>query len=150
PYAPEASYGTPEELKSLVVAAHRRGIAVMLDVVYNHFGPEGNYLNAYAGEFFSKHHHTPWGAGINFDCLGNQPARNLLIHNALDWLEEYHFNGLRLHADHAIRDDSDPHLLTQIARAVRRGPGKDRAVYLVLENGANEAHLLGPEGAPDT
>jgi maltooligosyltrehalose trehalohydrolase len=150
PFAPETAYGTPEELKSLIAAAHRCGIAVMLDVVYNHFGPEGNYLNAYACQFFTERHHTPWGAGINYDGPDSRAVRDFFIHNALYWLEEYHFDGLRFDAVHAIRDDSEVHLMEEIAETVRRGPGKERAVYLVLENGANEAHLLGSEGAVGT
>jgi len=150
PYAPDAAYGTPDELKSLIAAAHRRGIAVMLDVVYNHFGPEGNYLHAYARQFFTERHHTPWGAAINYDGPDSRVVRDFFIHNALYWLEEYHFDGLRFDAVHAIRDDSETHLLSELAETVRRGPGRERPVYLVLENAANEARFLGPEGAPGT
>jgi malto-oligosyltrehalose trehalohydrolase len=148
PYAPEAAYGTPEELKSFIAAAHRRGIAVMLDVVYNHFGPEGNYLSLYAPQFFTERHTTPWGAAINFDGVGSRTVRDFFIHNTLYWLEEYHFDGLRYDAVHAICDDSDPHILTEIARVVRAGPGRDRAIHLVLENAANQARFLGPPGTP--
>ncbi|HEY4212027.1 MAG TPA: malto-oligosyltrehalose trehalohydrolase [Steroidobacteraceae bacterium] len=150
PYAPESAYGTPDELKSLIAAAHERGIAVMLDVVYNHFGPEGNYLHSYACQFFTERHHTPWGAGINYDGTDSRAVREFFIHNVLYWLEEYHFDGLRFDAVHAIHDDSDTHFLTEIAQRVRSGPGKERPLYLVLENGANESHLLGPEGGPTT
>jgi malto-oligosyltrehalose trehalohydrolase len=150
PFAPESSYGTPEELKALILAAHRRGIAVMLDVVYNHFGPEGNYLHLYAPQFFTERHHTPWGAAINFDGPGSRTVRDFYIHNTLYWLEEYHFDGLRFDAVHAILDDSEPHILTEIARAARNGPGRERDILLVLENGANQAHFLGPAGAPNT
>jgi maltooligosyltrehalose trehalohydrolase len=158
PYAPESAYGTPEELKSLVAGAHALGLAVMLDVVYNHFGPEGNYLHLYAPQFFTTRHATPWGAAIDFeggraDCRDDphgRPVREFFIHNALYWLEEYHLDGLRFDAVHAIFDHGDPHILTQIARAARRGPGRERPIYLVLENLANQAHLLGPPGAPDT
>jgi malto-oligosyltrehalose trehalohydrolase len=150
PYAPDSVYGTPDELKSLIAAAHHHGIAIMLDVVYNHFGPEGNYLHLYAPQFFSDSHSTPWGAAINFDGSGSRTVRDFFIHNALYWLEEYHFDGLRLDAVHSIRDDSDTHVLTELARAVRSGPGRGRPVYLVLENGANQARFLGPPGAPET
>jgi len=146
PFAPEARYGTPDDLKNLVSAAHRHGLAVMLDVVYNHFGPEGNYLHFYAPEFFSTRHHTPWGAAINFDGPGSRTVRDFFIHNTLYWLEEYRFDGLRYDAVHAIRDDGEPHILREIARAARAGPGSERPLYLVLENAANEAHLLGPPG----
>ena len=150
PFAPESAYGTPDDLKSLVCAAHRRGIAVMLDVVYNHFGPEGNYLHTYARPFFTDRHKTPWGDAINFDSPGNRTVRDFFIHNALYWLEEYHFDGLRLDAVHAIKDDSPVHVLTELASAARKASGAERNVYLVLENGANQARFLGPEGAADS
>jgi maltooligosyltrehalose trehalohydrolase len=146
PFAPDSAYGTPEDLKHLICAAHRRGIAVMLDVVYNHFGPEGNYLGLYAPQFFTDRHHTPWGAAINFDGPASRPVRDFYLHNALYWLDEYRFDGLRFDAVHAIRDSSSPHVLTEIARAVRAGPGRSRAIYLVLENSGNEAHWLGAPG----
>jgi len=149
-FAPESAYGRPEELKSLVAAAHRRGIAVILDVVYNHFGPEGNYLHRYAPQFFTNRHHTPWGAAINFDAAGSRTVRDFYIHNTLYWLEEYHLDGLRFDAVHAILDDSEPNILTEIARAARSDPGRERHILLVLENGANHARFLGSPGAPDT
>jgi len=149
-FAPESAYGRPEELKSLVAAAHRRGIAVMLDVVYNHFGPEGNYLHSYAPQFFTDRHHTPWGAAINFDSPGSRDVRDFYVHNTLYWLEEYRFDGLRYDAVHAIVDDSEPNILTEIARAAHAGPGRERSLFLVLENGANRARFLGPPGASDT
>jgi malto-oligosyltrehalose trehalohydrolase len=121
----------------------------MLDVVYNHFGPEGNYLAHYAPPFFTERHCTPWGAAINFDGADARPVRDFYIHNTLYWLEEYHLDGLRYDAVHAIRDDSTPHILSEIARAARSGPGRTRPVYLVLENAANQAHFLGAPGAPD-
>jgi malto-oligosyltrehalose trehalohydrolase len=147
PYAPASAYGSPADLKSLVCAAHAHGIAVVLDVVYNHFGPEGNFLHLYAPQFFTARHSTPWGAAIDFE---NQVVRDFFIHNALYWLEEYHLDGLRFDAVHAIHDGSDPHVLTAIARAARAGPGRSRPVYLVLENLDNEARRLGPPGEPAT
>ena len=149
-FAPESAYGRPEELKSLVAAAHRRGIAVMLDVVYNHFGPEGNYLQLYAPQFFTDRHQTPWGAAINFDSEGSRVVRDFFIHNTLYWLEEFHLDGLRFDAVHAIMDDSKTHILTEIARAARSGPGRERQIFLVLENGANQARFLGRPGAAET
>ncbi|MGD9765813.1 MAG: malto-oligosyltrehalose trehalohydrolase [Candidatus Binatia bacterium] len=146
PYAPDAAYGPPDDLKALVSAAHARGLSVMLDVVYNHFGPDGNYLHAYAPQFFTDRHQTPWGAAINFDGEDSRAVRDFFIHNALYWLAEYHFDGLRLDAVHAIRDDSPTHILTELARAVRAGPGRDRPIHLVLENFSNEARYLGPPG----
>jgi len=142
PFAPDSSYGTPEELKALIQAAHLRGLMVLLDVVYNHFGPDGNYLHAYAPQFFSERHHTPWGAAINFDGDGSRVVRDFFIHNALYWLEEYHFDGLRLDAVHAIVDDTRPDILKELAAAVQAGPGRTRQVHLVLENDANAARYL--------
>jgi len=145
-FAPEATYGRPEGLKALVDAAHARGLAVFLDVVYNHFGPEGNYLHRYAPDFFNPRHQTPWGDGINYDGPGSEVVRAFVIHNALYWIEEYHLDGLRLDAVNAIVDGSPRHLLVELARAVAEGPGRDRRVHLVLENGANEARYLRPDG----
>jgi malto-oligosyltrehalose trehalohydrolase len=142
PYAPDAAYGRPEDLKRLVAAAHARGLMVVLDVVYNHFGPEGNYLHLYAPQFFTERHHTPWGAAINFDGAQARPVRDFFVHNALYWLEEFHFDGLRLDAVHAIADDSSPHILMELASAIRGGPGRDRHVHLVLENDSNQARYL--------
>ena len=107
PFAPDSSYGRPEDLKHLIQEAHRRGLMVLLDVVYNHFGPEGNYLHVYARDgFFTERHHTPWGAAINFDGPGSAAVRRFFIDNALYWIEEYGLDGLRLDAVHAILDDS--------------------------------------------
>jgi len=142
PFAPDASYGRPEDLKALVDAAHARGLMVFLDVVYNHFGPDGNYLHAYAPDFFTERHHTPWGAAINFDGTHSRTVRDFFIHNALYWLEEYHVDGLRLDAVHAILDDSTPDILEELAASVRAGPGRQRRVHLVLENDHNAARYL--------
>ena len=150
PFAPDSSYGRPEDLKHLVDQAHSHGLMVFLDVVYNHFGPEGNYLNAYAKRFFSERHHTPWGNAINFDEAGSRTVRDFFIHNALYWIEEFHFDGLRLDAVHAVKDNSRPDILIQLAEAVRSGPGRSRHVHLVLENDNNAAHYLerAEEGKP--
>ena len=148
PYAPQISYGRPEELKALIDTAHRHGLAVILDVVYNHFGPEGNYLHLYAPQFFDTHRDTPWGAAINFDGEGSRTVRDFFIHNALYWLEEFHIDGLRLDAVHAIYDRSDPHIVTELTRTARSLAGSERTLYLTLENLNNSAALLGAEGAP--
>ncbi|MBI3899662.1 MAG: malto-oligosyltrehalose trehalohydrolase [Gammaproteobacteria bacterium] len=142
PFAPDSRYGRPEDLKALIQSAHRLGLMVFLDVVYNHFGPDGNYLHRYAAPFFTERHHTPWGAAINFDDAGSRVVRDYYIHNALYWLEEYHFDGLRFDAVHAIADDSSPDILTELAQAVARGPGARRQIHLVLENDDNAAHYL--------
>ena len=148
PFAVRPAYGRPEDLKRFVQSAHRAGLMVFLDVVYNHFGPEGNYLHRYAPQFFTDRHKTPWGDAINFDGPESAPVREFFIHNALCWLEEYRFDGLRLDAVHAIIDDSEPDFLTELAAAVRRLPGGER--HLVLENGDNEARYLarGEDGRP--
>jgi malto-oligosyltrehalose trehalohydrolase len=142
PFAPDATYGTPDDLKRLVRAAHARGLMVLLDVVYNHFGPEGNYLHLYAPQFFNPRHRTPWGAAVNFDGERARTVRDFFLHNALYWLEEYRFDGLRLDAVHAIADDSEPDIVAEIAQAVRGGPGLTREVHLVLENDRNQARYL--------
>ncbi len=143
PFAPDASYGDPAALKQLVLAAHRRGLMVFLDVVYNHFGPVGNYLHRYAPQFFSSRHRTPWGHAINFDGERNRVVRDFFIDNALYWLDEFHFDGLRLDAVHAIRDDSTPHFLDELAATIRRRCAGGRQVHLILENDDNAAAFLG-------
>jgi malto-oligosyltrehalose trehalohydrolase len=148
PFAPDATYGTPDDLKRFVSAAHDRGLMVLLDVVYNHFGPDGNYLHVYAKPFFTGRHRTPWGAGLNFDGEGSRVVRDYFIHNALYWIEEYHMDGLRLDAVHAIADDSSPHILVELAERVRSGPGRSRQVHLVLENDRNQARYLDPARGP--
>ena len=142
PFAPEASYGTPDELKRLVAAAHARGLMVLLDVVYNHFGPDGNYLHAYAPAFFNPAVPTPWGAAINFDGALSRTVRDFFIHNALYWLEEFHLDGLRIDAVHAMHDRSTRHFVDELAQAVRAGPGAGRHVHVVLENDHNDARRL--------
>jgi malto-oligosyltrehalose trehalohydrolase len=142
PFAPDSRYGTPEELKALVQACHAHGLAVFLDVVYNHFGPVGNYLPRYAPGFFSTRHRTPWGDALNFDGPGSEVLRAFVVHNALYWIEEFHMDGLRLDAVHAIHDDSESHVLVQLAHAVTAGPGRERSVHLVLENDDNRARYL--------
>ncbi len=136
PYAPHAAYGTPEQLKHLIDTAHAHGLAVMLDVVYNHFGPDGNYLGQYAKGFFQDDVHTPWGAGIDFE---RREVRDFFLDNALMWLLEYRFDGLRLDAVHAI---DNPGFLQELAHRVRQQVHDERHVWLVLENELNQASLL--------
>jgi malto-oligosyltrehalose trehalohydrolase len=140
-YAPASQYGRPEALKYLVEACHARGLAIFLDVVYNHFGPEGNYLPAIAPDFFTDRHHTPWGAAINFSGPKNRPVRDFFICNALYWLEEFHFDGLRLDAVHAIYDEGEPEIISEIGEAVRRRIA-GREIHLVLENDRNQTRYL--------
>ena len=150
-YAPDASYGTPDDLKALVDAAHARGLMILLDVVYNHFGPDGNYLHAYAKPFFNPRHQTPWGAAINFDGDDCRTVRDFYVNNALYWLNEYHCDGLRLDAIHAIADDSRPDIVEEIAAAVRAlssaSPQGGRHLHLVLENDLNQARYLPRDAA---
>jgi maltooligosyltrehalose trehalohydrolase len=141
PYAVAESYGTPDDLRALVDAAHGHGLSVFLDVVYNHFGPDGNYLNAYAKAFFDAHVHTPWGGAVAVD----QPAvRRFFVDNALMWLDDYRVDGLRFDAVHAIANDA---FLDAMAREIRAAL-PDRHVHLVLENERNDADRL-REGAFD-
>jgi maltooligosyltrehalose trehalohydrolase len=149
-FAPAASYGGPDDFKRFVAAAHARGLMVLLDVVYNHFGPEGNHLHRYAPQFFNEAHRTPWGAAINFDGGHSRTVRDFFVHNALYWIEEFHLDGLRLDAVHAIADDSPTHIVRELAQAVADGPGRGRHVHLVLENERNDAALLERRGAHAT
>ncbi len=142
PFAPKARYGRPGDLKRLVDAAHARGLMVLLDVVYNHFGPDGNYLHAYAREFFTDRHRTPWGEAINLDGPQSAAVREFFIHNALYWLEEFHLDGLRVDAVHALHDDSRPDFVEELAARIAAGPGRGREVHLVLENHDNESRYL--------
>ena len=142
PYAPDASYGPPEALKALVDEAHGLGLMVLLDVVYNHFGPDGAYLHAYARPFFDEGIHTPWGAAIDFR---RPEVRSYFEENALFWLNEYRFDGLRFDAVHAI---AEAEWLDALAARIRREV-PDRHVHLVLENERNAARHLRPVGGFD-
>jgi maltooligosyltrehalose trehalohydrolase len=142
PFAPHAAYGRPDDLKRLVDAAHARGLMVLLDVVYNHFGPEGNYLHAYAPQFFDEGQHTPWGAALDFDGPHGRAVRDFFIHNALYWIDEYRLDGLRLDAVHAIVDESRPDIVDELAAAVGRHADDARHVHIVLENDRNESRRL--------
>ncbi len=146
PFAPDAAYGTPDELKAFVDAAHGLGLMVLIDVVYNHFGPEGNYLHAYCPQFFKPTQQTPWGAALNFDGEASRTVRDFFVHNALFWIEEYRFDGLRMDAVHAIVDASATPIVEEICAALRQGPGRHREVHVVLENDRNEAHRLERDG----
>ncbi len=139
-YAPAHRYGTPDDLKSFVVAAHARGLAVFLDVVYNHFGPEGNYLHRYAPHYFTDRYATAWGSAIDYESDANDAVRRYAIENAGYWLYEYGFDGLRLDAVHAIFDERTIPILHELAHESRADA--KRPVYLVLENDANDPDLL--------
>ncbi len=137
-FAPAHAYGTPEDLQRLVNTAHTAGLAVLLDVVYNHFGPDGNYLGCYSDFYTSKRHKTGWGDGFNFDGPHNAPVRNFFIENALHWLKNYHFDGLRLDATHAILDDSRVHILSELSDRCRREI-RDRKIILIAEDHRRDA-----------
>ncbi len=148
PYAPDRSYGSPDELKRLIDEAHGRDLMVFLDVVYNHFGPDGNYLHLYAPDFFADHHRTPWGAAIDFT---RPQVRAFFIHNALYWVNEFRVDGLRLDAVHAIADVSPRHILDELAETVHAAVSPGRRVHLVLENDLNQAaRLVRRDGDPAT
>lgn len=145
PYAVQSSYGGPDGFKRLVDAAHRIGLAVMLDVVYNHLGPEGNYLPKF-GPYFTAHHHTPWGDAVNYDADGCEHVRRYAVENALYWIREYHLDGLRLDAVQTIKDDSPQHILAEIQEWVQRLAHElDRKVCVIAETDENNSrYIKGP------
>jgi maltooligosyltrehalose trehalohydrolase len=141
-FAPSTAYGGPEAFRRFVDAAHARGLAVLLDVVYNHLGPEGNYIPAVTGgRFFTDRHHTPWGDAVNYDGPGSRAVRDFVIENALHWAYEYHVDGVRLDATHAIIDDSPRHFLQELADALHAlQPGR----LVIAEDERNERRLVLP------
>jgi maltooligosyltrehalose trehalohydrolase len=143
-YAPQSTYGGPMGLKMLVNACHRAGLAVVLDVVYNHLGPEGNYLGEY-GPYFTNCYRTPWGDAINYDGPGSDGVRRFFVDNALYWLTEYHVDALRLDAIHGIFDFSAEHILKEIAEAFHAQAEKlGRSAWLVAESDLNDARVITP------
>jgi maltooligosyltrehalose trehalohydrolase len=143
-FAPARCYGRPDDLRRLVDEAHRLGLAVLLDVVYNHFGPDGNYLAQFTPDYFSTRHRTPWGPAINLDGEHSEMARAFFFENALYWLHEYHMDGLRLDATHYLFDDSPRTFLAELAALVRESI-KDRAVHLIAEDPRNLAAMIRAE-----
>ena len=144
-WAPSRAYGRPDDLRSLVDEAHRLGLGVILDVVYNHFGPEGAYWRAFSPEYFTDRHATPWGDAINFDGPGSTWVREFVIQNAIHWIQEYHIDGLRLDATHHLRDDSSTHILAELAERVRAAT--PRPVILIAEDERNDVRLVQPQDA---
>ncbi len=142
-YAPFSGYGGPEGLRRFVDAAHAVGLAVLLDVVYNHFGPDGNYLRVYATSYFTDRHTTPWGDAINYDGPDSGPVRHVVLQNVRYWLHEYHLDGFRLDATHAIVDTSPRHLLSEIAEAVHSLP--DRRAVVIAEDHRNLVEQIRPQ-----
>ena len=143
PYAPAGVYGRPDDIRRFINRAHSLGIGVILDVVYNHLGPDGNYFSEFSPFYFSEKHNTDWGKGINFDGPHCAPVRQFFRENAAYWIREYHFDGLRLDATQDIHDDSTPHILAEITQAARQAAGH-RQVIVVGENEPQETRLLRP------
>lgn len=143
-FAPRNTYGDPDALKRFVNACHDAGLAVLLDVVYNHLGPEGNYLASF-GPYFSSRHHTPWGEAVNFDDQDCDAVRQFVVDNAIYWLDEYHLDGLRLDAVHFMRDDSTPHILFELREAVTKLQARvGRTLHLIAESNVYDAELTEP------
>ena len=142
-FAPYHHYGTPDDLRAFVDRAHAAGIGVILDVVYNHIGPDGNFLPQYSDQYFSPRHKTDWGDGINYDGEGSPAVREFMLANARHWISEYHFDGLRLDATHAIADETDRHLLAEIGHVAREAAGR-RSIVIVAENEPQDTTLLRP------
>ncbi len=142
PYAVHAPYGGPKALQRFVDACHRHGLAVLLDVVYNHLGPAGNYLRDF-GPYFTDRHGTPWGEAINYDAEGSAHVRSYVIENALMWVRDFHLDGLRLDAVHSIFDDSAPHLLKELNERVQaQAKTAGREVHVIAESDLNDPKLV--------
>jgi maltooligosyltrehalose trehalohydrolase len=141
PFAPTRLYGTPDDFRKFVDRAHALGIGVILDVVYNHFGPDGNYFGQFSNHYFTNRHKTDWGAAINFDSADCGPVRDLVVANAEYWIREFHLDGLRLDATQNIYDDSKDHILAALARAARKAAGS-RQIIIVAENEPQEVKLI--------
>jgi maltooligosyltrehalose trehalohydrolase len=142
-FAPAHIYGTPDDLRRFIDRAHAVGLGVILDVVYNHLGPDGNYLSEFATDYFTDKHKTDWGAAINFDGENSAPVRDYYLANAAYWIEEFHFDGFRFDATQNIYDDSPDHILAAIARRVRAA-ANGRSTILVAENEPQQVKLVQP------
>ena len=143
PYAPAAIYGTPNDMRAFVDGAHAVGIGVILDVVYNHLGPEGNYLSKYSPYYFTRKYTTDWGEAINFDGEKNAPVREYFRENAAYWIRDFHLDGLRLDATQAIHDSSQPHILAEIVMTARKAAGR-RPIVVIGENEPQKTDLIRP------
>ena len=142
-FAPCRLYGTPDDLRRFIDRAHSLGLGVILDVVYNHFGPDGNYLGLFSPHYVTSRHKTDWGEAINYDAEHSAPVREFVCNNAAYWIREFHFDGLRLDATQDIFDDSPRHILVELGEAARAAAG-DRSIYLVGENEPQHARLVHP------
>lgn len=143
-YAPTRNYGGPDGLRRLVDAAHTLGLGVILDVVYNHLGPDGNYLRAYSPHYFTDRYRTPWGEAFNYDGESNEWVRHYVVQNACYWLNEYHVDGLRLDATHAIFDSGPRHILAEVTEETRASLPAGRRVVLIAENESNDVRFIRP------
>ena len=139
-FAPTHLYGAPDDLRNFIDHAHALGIAVVLDVVYNHFGPDGNYLRAFSDHYFTHQHVTEWGDAINFDGPDSAEVREFYIANAGYWVDEYHFDGLRIDATQNIYDTSSPHIISQISQQVRK-MAPHRQTYILRKMNLNKLSL---------
>ena len=140
-FAPAHIYGSPDDFRRFIDAAHANGIGVILDVVYNHFGPDGCYLRQFTPHYFTTRHTNDWGEAVNFDGSGSEGVRELCAENAAYWIDEFHLDGLRLDATQDIHDDSEEHILKVIAQSARAAAG-DRPIFVVAENEPQETVLL--------
>lgn len=141
-YAPHHAYGGPDGLKRLIDACHQRGLGVIIDVVYNHLGPDGNYLSQF-GPYFTDLHHTPWGPGVNYDTAGSNEVRKFVVDNALMWLRDYHADGLRLDAIHALFDTSAKHIVEEVAEEVARlSMALGRYLFVIAESDLNDPRVV--------
>src|SRR6266513_998787 len=149
-FAPSHLYGTPDDLRAFVDRAHSLGLGVILDVVYNHFGPDGNYLSAFSDDYLIRGNENEWGDSINFDDRNSGPVREFFITNGRYWVEEFHFDGFRFDALHAIRDRSTEYIISEVGRAARKAAGA-RSILLIAENDLQEAKMVRPrtEGGDD-
>src|SRR5207253_9235255 len=142
-FAPTRLYGAPDDFRSFINRAHGLGLGVILDVVYNRLGPDGNYLKEFSEQYFTDRHQNEWGQAINFDGAESGPVREFFISNAKYWIDEFHIDGLRLDATQQIFDTSPEHILAAMSRAVRQAAGR-RTVYLVAEDESEESRLARP------
>ena len=142
-FAPTRLYGTPDDLRRFIDRAHAAGIGVILDVVYNHLGPDGNYLKSFSDHYFNAEKQTEWGEPLNFDGENSAPVREFFIANARYWIDEYHFDGFRFDATQAIYDSSKRHILEEISNAARDA-GNGRSIYLINENEPQDTRIVHP------
>src|SRR5205085_4409761 len=140
-YAPTRLYGSPDDFRRFVDRAHAEGLGVMLDVVYNHIGPDGNYLKQFSDDYFTDRYQNEWGEALNFDGENSGPVREFFISNAVYWIQEFHLDGLRLDATQQIFDSSAEHILAAISRKAREA-ARGRGIYLVAENESQHSKLV--------